>query len=63
VRGPSRKRRNVEGQRESLPKSAAFSQVMFIGRDDILNLFVVTNLPLPAGALPDLSEDDEGLPF
>jgi hypothetical protein len=25
---------------------------MFIDRDDILNLYVVTNLPLPAGALP-----------
>lgn len=28
------------------------SQVMFMDRDDILNLFVVTNLPLPKGALP-----------
>ena len=28
------------------------SQIMFMDRDDILNLFVVTNLPLPAGALP-----------
>ncbi|MBB5153325.1 hypothetical protein [Saccharopolyspora phatthalungensis] len=27
------------------------SQIMFIDRDDILNLYVVTNLPLPAGAL------------
>ena len=25
---------------------------MFIDRDDILNLYVVANLPLPAGALP-----------
>jgi hypothetical protein len=25
---------------------------MFIDRDDILNLYVVTNLPLPAAALP-----------
>ncbi|CAJ9045541.1 Uncharacterised protein [Burkholderia pseudomallei] len=31
-------------------------------RDDILNLFVVTNLPLPAGALPKGFDDDE-LPF
>lgn len=30
------------------------SQIMFIDRDDILNLYVVTNLPLPAGALPAL---------
>lgn len=28
------------------------SQIMFIDRGDILNLYVVTNLPLPAGALP-----------
>jgi hypothetical protein len=28
------------------------SQVMFVDRDDILNLFVVTNVPLPAAALP-----------
>ena len=28
------------------------SQIIFMDRDDILNLFVVNNLPLPAGALP-----------
>ncbi|WP_234790851.1 hypothetical protein [Mycolicibacterium wolinskyi] len=28
------------------------SQIMFIDRDHILNLYVVTNLPLPAAALP-----------
>jgi hypothetical protein len=28
------------------------SQVLFMDRDDILNLFVVTNLPLPSGARP-----------
>lgn len=28
------------------------SQIMFIDRDDILNLYVVTNLPLPTAALP-----------
>lgn len=28
------------------------SQVMFLDRDDILNLYVVTNVPLPKGALP-----------
>ncbi len=32
--------------------SAKRSQIMFIDRDDILNLYVVTNLPLPEGALP-----------
>lgn len=40
------------------------SQIMFIDREDILNLFVVANLPLPAGALPKskLIKDDE-IPF
>jgi hypothetical protein len=28
------------------------SQIMFIDREDILNLFIVNNIPLPAGALP-----------
>lgn len=28
------------------------SQVMFMDREDILNLFVATNIPLPKGALP-----------
>jgi hypothetical protein len=40
------------------------SQVMFMDRDDILNLFVVTNLPLPKGAVPQASSwDMEELPF
>jgi hypothetical protein len=38
------------------------SQIMFMDRDDILNLFVANNLPLPAAALPAPSLDDE-LPF
>lgn len=42
------------------------SQIMFMDRDDILNLFTVTNQALPSGALSDprgsLSLDDE-LPF
>lgn len=29
------------------------SQILFMDREDILNLYVVTNLPLPEGALPD----------
>ena len=28
------------------------SQIMFMDRDDILNLYVVASLPLPAAALP-----------
>lgn len=38
------------------------SQVMFMGREDILSLFVVANLPLPSGALPRATDDDD-LPF
>lgn len=32
--------------------NAKRSQIMFIDRGDIINLYVVNNLPLPAGALP-----------
>ena len=40
------------------------SQIMFMDRDDILNLYVVTNLPLPAGALPAApSLVDDDVPF
>lgn len=42
--------------------AARRSQVMFMDRDDILNLYIVTNMPLPKGALPDTSLDDE-VPF
>lgn len=42
------------------------SQIMFMDRDDILNLFIVTNLPLPNAALPQASivnANDLDLPF
>jgi len=42
------------------------SQIMFIDRDDILNLFTVTNLPLPKGALPPkpaFDDLDDDIPF
>lgn len=41
------------------------SQVMFMDRDDILNLYVVTSLPLPSGALPSSTSslDDNDIPF
>ncbi len=39
------------------------SQILFMDRDDILNLFVVTNVPLPSGALPEADPDDDELPF
>ena len=29
------------------------SQIMFMDKDDILNLFIVSNLPLPKGAIPN----------
>ncbi len=34
------------------------SQSMFMDRDDILNLFVVTNLLLPSGALSEMEPSD-----
>ena len=37
--------------------AAKRSQILFMDRDDILNLYVVTNLPLPDGALPTSSAD------
>lgn len=43
------------------------SQVMFMDRDDILDLFTVTNLPLPKGALPSSPaspwNEDDDVPF
>lgn len=42
------------------------SQILFMDRDDILNLFIVTNLPLPKGALPTekvVDPFDDDIPF
>src|SRR3546814_20730088 len=40
------------------------SQILFMDRDDILNLFVVTSLPLPIGVVPAREPDgDDDLPF
>ena len=39
------------------------SQILFMDRDDILNLFIVTNLPLPGGALTKAEALDEEMPF
>lgn len=41
--------RNWPGERLDALKR---SQVMFMDRDDVLNLYMVTNLPLPKGTLP-----------
>lgn len=38
------------------------SQILFMDHDDIVNLFIVTNLPLPAGA-PGNEPGDDDLPF
>ena len=39
------------------------SQIIFMDRDDILNLFVVTNLPLPSAALKEVIPSADDLPF
>lgn len=55
--------RNWIGNKLDASKRA---QVMFMDRDDILNLFVVTNLPLPKGALPPSPSAwilDDDVPF
>ena len=39
------------------------SQIMFMDRNDILNLYVVNNVPLPAGALPKPNPLDDDIPF
>jgi hypothetical protein len=40
------------------------SQIMFMDRDDILNLYVVNNLPLPSDALPEPARmTDDDIPF
>jgi hypothetical protein len=40
------------------------SQILFMDKEDILNLYIVTNLPLPAGALPQGKQStSEDLPF
>jgi hypothetical protein len=39
------------------------SQILFMDRDDILNLFIVTNLPLPDAAVPQQKEVEDDFPF
>jgi hypothetical protein len=42
------------------------SQILFMDRDDILNLFIVSNVPLPKGALPTVvvaESFDDDIPF
>lgn len=59
--GITKAARNWLGSRLDATKR---SQIIFMDRDDILNLYVVTNLPLPAGAVPSIvSAEDDELPF
>ena len=39
------------------------SQIMFMDREDILNLYVVTNLPLPSRAIATAIISDDEIPF
>ncbi|SDY24753.1 hypothetical protein SAMN05421754_1004101, partial [Nitrosomonas sp. Nm58] len=40
------------------------SQILFMDREDILNLYIVNNLPLPENALPESeSKFDDDIPF
>lgn len=41
------------------------SQIMFMDRDDILNLYITSNIPLPSGAIPQEVEDfnNDDIPF
>lgn len=39
------------------------SQILFMEKDDIINLFIVNNLQLPASALPKEPEENDDLPF
>jgi len=39
------------------------SQIMFMDREDILNLYVTYNIPLPESALPNLDELPDEIPF
>jgi hypothetical protein len=39
------------------------SQILFMDREDILNLYIVTNLPLPDGAAPKIDPLNDEIPF
>lgn len=40
------------------------SQILFMERDDILNLYITSTLPLPSGAIPQpMSDFDDDIPF
>jgi hypothetical protein len=35
------------------------SQILFMDRDDILNLYAISNIALPPGAMPQVQNTDE----
>jgi hypothetical protein len=39
------------------------AQILFMDREDILNLFIVTNMPLPPGAVPEVNWLSDDIPF
>lgn len=39
------------------------AHILFMDREDILNLFVVTNIPLPLGAAPEVNWLSGDIPF
>jgi hypothetical protein len=45
------------------PDQSKRAQILFMDREDILNLFVVTNIPLPPGAAPEVSWLADDIPF
>lgn len=52
--------RNWIGERLDVTKR---SQIMFMDKEDILNLYVVNNVPLPSGAIPAATPIQDDLPF
>jgi hypothetical protein len=52
--------RNLLGQRLDASKR---SQILFMDREDILNLFVVNSVPLPSGASPPARDIYDEIPF
>jgi hypothetical protein len=38
-------------------------QIIFMDREEIVNLYIVNNIPLPAGALPPAEPENDDLPF
>jgi hypothetical protein len=52
--------KNWLGERLDVSKR---SQILFMDREDVVNLYITSSLPLPEGALPSLPFSDDDLPF